>query len=197
MHVLSCVHKVTHSKKRSVRVRGGSDIDALTAHVVAASKTVTDAPSAAVIVDCTSSESVANRYGAWLAAGVSVVTPNKKANSGDLARYKAYRAAATASGAKWLYETTIGGERHHAVFRTCPHHRHPYFVRCNVNLVSVLILIVVYFSPRRCRCRTSGIAGGEHSSHVSSDGGFHFESARGAERHDELSLQQLDARCAV
>lgn len=63
---------------------------------------------AAVIVDNTSSEDVADMYEAWLGAGVHVVTPNKKANSGDLARFQAIHAAAEASGAKWLYEGTIG-----------------------------------------------------------------------------------------
>jgi homoserine dehydrogenase len=63
---------------------------------------------AAVIVDNTSSEDVAERYAGWLAAGVHVVTPNKKANSGDLARFKATQAAAAESGAKWMVEGTIG-----------------------------------------------------------------------------------------
>ncbi|EEH52869.1 uncharacterized protein MICPUCDRAFT_66967 [Micromonas pusilla CCMP1545] len=62
----------------------------------------------AVIVDNTSSEAVADRYEGWLASGVHVVTPNKKANSGDLKRFKAIRTAATSSGAKWLCEGTIG-----------------------------------------------------------------------------------------
>ena len=63
---------------------------------------------AAVIVDNTSSEAVADRYGEWLAAGVHVVTPNKKANSGDLERFRRFRAVADESGARWLYEGTIG-----------------------------------------------------------------------------------------
>ena len=63
---------------------------------------------AAVIVDNTSSEAVADRYGEWRAAGVHVVTPNKKANSGDLERFRRFRAVADESGARWLYEGTIG-----------------------------------------------------------------------------------------
>jgi len=63
---------------------------------------------AAVIVDNTSSEAVADRYGEWLAAGVHVVTPNKKANSGDLARFRRFQAAADEGESVWLYEGTIG-----------------------------------------------------------------------------------------
>jgi hypothetical protein len=39
---------------------------------------------------------------------VHVVTPNKKANSGDLARYQSTLAAAAEGGAKWMVEGTIG-----------------------------------------------------------------------------------------
>jgi homoserine dehydrogenase len=34
------------------------------------------------MVDCTASDTVAARYPAWLRAGLSVVTPNKRAFSG-------------------------------------------------------------------------------------------------------------------
>ncbi len=47
----------------------------------------------AVIVDCTASAEVAAHYRDWLAAGIHVVTPNKKANSGDFAQYRALREA--------------------------------------------------------------------------------------------------------
>ena len=63
---------------------------------------------AAVIVDNTSSEKVADLYEGWLARGVHVVTPNKKANSGDLKRFESVNAAAAKGNAKWLYEGTIG-----------------------------------------------------------------------------------------
>ena len=45
----------------------------------------------AVIVDCTASDEVAERYVAWLARGIHVVTPNKRAGAGPLARYRALR----------------------------------------------------------------------------------------------------------
>ncbi len=62
----------------------------------------------AVIVDCSASPDVAERYAAWLAAGIHVVTPNKQAGSGNLQRFKAIRAAAAASGARFRYEATVG-----------------------------------------------------------------------------------------
>ncbi|KAL1746721.1 homoserine dehydrogenase-domain-containing protein [Schizophyllum fasciatum] len=60
------------------------------------------------IVDNTSSEDVAARYPAWLERGISVVTPNKKAFSGDVALYDALVGAAAKSGAKCLHEATVG-----------------------------------------------------------------------------------------
>lgn len=62
----------------------------------------------AVIIDCSGSAEVADRYAGWLAAGIHVVTPNKQAGSGPLARYEAIRAAADASGARFRYEATVG-----------------------------------------------------------------------------------------
>lgn len=61
-----------------------------------------------VIIDCTSSSEVASHYGAWLAAGIHVVTPNKKAGSGDLAAYQALREARRTGGSHYLYEATVG-----------------------------------------------------------------------------------------
>ena len=83
-----------------------ADLDALVAKIVAHARATPDG--AAVIVDNTSSDAVADRYGEWLAQGVHVVTPNKKANSGDLKRFRRFRAVADESGARWLYEGTIG-----------------------------------------------------------------------------------------
>lgn len=61
-----------------------------------------------VIVDCSASPEVAERYPQWLAAGIHVVTPNKQAGAGPLARYEAIREAAAASGARFRYEATVG-----------------------------------------------------------------------------------------
>jgi bifunctional aspartokinase / homoserine dehydrogenase 1 len=62
----------------------------------------------AAIIDCTASAEVAMRYGDWLARGIHVITPNKKANSGDLAYYRSLQAAARRADAHFFYETTVG-----------------------------------------------------------------------------------------
>ena len=61
-----------------------------------------------VIIDCTAHEAVAARYHDWLSAGVHLITPNKKANSGPLAYYESLQAARRDSGAHYLYEATVG-----------------------------------------------------------------------------------------
>ena len=62
----------------------------------------------AIIIDCSASDAVADRYRDWLARGIHVITPNKHAGSGDLARYKALRELASSAGARWRYEATVG-----------------------------------------------------------------------------------------
>ncbi|MGC3980816.1 MAG: bifunctional aspartate kinase/homoserine dehydrogenase I [Steroidobacteraceae bacterium] len=62
----------------------------------------------AVIVDCSASAEVASHYAEWLAAGIHVVTPNKKANSGDYTYYRNVHAARRAGGSHYLYEATVG-----------------------------------------------------------------------------------------
>lgn len=62
------------------------------------------------IVDCTSSEKVAAHYVRWLSAGVSVVTPNKKAFSASLEYYREL-SPFLGSGdgrATLMYESTVG-----------------------------------------------------------------------------------------
>ena len=61
-----------------------------------------------VIIDCTASSAIAGRYAEWLRAGMHVVTPNKKANSADLACYRAVHEARRAGSAHYLYEATVG-----------------------------------------------------------------------------------------
>jgi aspartokinase/homoserine dehydrogenase 1 len=61
-----------------------------------------------VLIDCTASEAVAHHYPQWLASGIHVVTPNKKANSAPLAFYRQVRSAGRTSGAHYLYEATVG-----------------------------------------------------------------------------------------
>jgi aspartokinase/homoserine dehydrogenase 1 len=79
-----------------------SDLDRFTRHVQAA-----HLPHA-VIIDCSSSPHVAARYSAWLAAGIHIVTPNKKANSGALRDYQAIKEARRVGGSHYLYEATVG-----------------------------------------------------------------------------------------
>jgi aspartokinase/homoserine dehydrogenase 1 len=61
-----------------------------------------------VLIDCTASAQVAAHYRDWLARGIHVVTPNKKANSGALPDYRALKDAARAAGTHYLYEATVG-----------------------------------------------------------------------------------------
>ncbi len=61
-----------------------------------------------IFVDCTSSETVTGFYETILSANVSIVTPNKKANSGSLAKYRALKSTAFKRGIKFLYETNVG-----------------------------------------------------------------------------------------
>ncbi|MDE1314646.1 bifunctional aspartate kinase/homoserine dehydrogenase I [Vibrio aestuarianus] len=61
-----------------------------------------------VLVDCTSSEVIANQYAEFLAAGFHVVTPNKKANTASMAYYHQLREVARSSRRKLMYETTVG-----------------------------------------------------------------------------------------
>jgi len=61
-----------------------------------------------VIIDCTAEESVAKHYAGWLAAGIHVVTPNKKANSGPLGYYESLKEARRVGSSSYLYEATVG-----------------------------------------------------------------------------------------
>jgi len=61
-----------------------------------------------VIIDCTASEDIGRHYQKWLASGIHIVTPNKKANSAEWPYYQALQEARRTSGAHYLYETTVG-----------------------------------------------------------------------------------------
>jgi bifunctional aspartokinase / homoserine dehydrogenase 1 len=62
----------------------------------------------AVVVDATASDELPLNYEAWLARGLHVITPNKKANSGKLSRYRDLREAARRHNRHFLYETNVG-----------------------------------------------------------------------------------------
>ncbi|MDR1787654.1 MAG: bifunctional aspartate kinase/homoserine dehydrogenase I [Treponema sp.] len=61
----------------------------------------------AAFCDCTASEDVAGVYAEALGAAIAVVTPNKRANAGPLARYLALTGSSRERGIPYLYETTV------------------------------------------------------------------------------------------
>ncbi|HVW67625.1 MAG TPA: bifunctional aspartate kinase/homoserine dehydrogenase I [Steroidobacteraceae bacterium] len=61
-----------------------------------------------VLLDCTASAEVAKHYPEWLEAGIHIVTPNKKANSADMAFYRRLREARRKGASHYLYEATVG-----------------------------------------------------------------------------------------
>jgi bifunctional aspartokinase / homoserine dehydrogenase 1 len=62
----------------------------------------------AVIIDCSASADVARHYAHWLAEGIHIVTPNKKANSAAYGDYQRVKDARRNAGAHYLYEATVG-----------------------------------------------------------------------------------------
>lgn len=62
----------------------------------------------AVIIDCTSSDDIAGRYAGWLAKGIHIVTPNKKAFSGSKGNYLKLQKSAKDGNSHYFYETTVG-----------------------------------------------------------------------------------------
>src|SRR3954469_15637451 len=79
-----------------------ADLDAFDAHVH------TDRLPHAVIIDCSASAEVAAHYPRWLADGIHIVTPNKRANSGELSLSDAIRQARRQGSTHYLYEATVG-----------------------------------------------------------------------------------------
>ncbi|MBL0048695.1 MAG: bifunctional aspartate kinase/homoserine dehydrogenase I [Bacteroidetes bacterium] len=61
-----------------------------------------------IFVDCTSSAEVVSHYNEILESSVSIVTPNKLANSGKYTEYTKLRSAAKKRGVRFLYETNVG-----------------------------------------------------------------------------------------
>ena len=88
-------------RERFASANQAPDLDAFAAHLVGS-----HLPHL-VIVDCSGSPAVADRYADWLAAGIHVVTPNKQTGAGPSARYDAIREATAASGARFRYEATV------------------------------------------------------------------------------------------
>jgi aspartokinase/homoserine dehydrogenase 1 len=61
-----------------------------------------------VFIDCTSSDDIIEFYKKIIDASISIVTANKKANSGSFDLYSKLKRAASRSGARFLYETNVG-----------------------------------------------------------------------------------------
>jgi len=61
-----------------------------------------------VFIDCTSDKDIVDSYNDLLDANVSIVTPNKVANSGSYVDYEKLRKTAIRRGVKFLYETNVG-----------------------------------------------------------------------------------------
>lgn len=98
---LDCDDAELNGRHGGAQVWRPNDLDAFAAHVRG------NEPRDALLIDCSASDTVASRYADWLAAGLHVVTPNKLAGSGALARWQAIRAAGAASGARFRYEATV------------------------------------------------------------------------------------------
>ena len=58
-----------------------------------------------IIIDCTASDYIGEQYLKWMEEGVHIITPNKKANSGDL---KYYNQIKSKKSIQYLYEATVG-----------------------------------------------------------------------------------------
>ncbi|MBE1299186.1 MAG: bifunctional aspartate kinase/homoserine dehydrogenase I [Alteromonadaceae bacterium] len=61
-----------------------------------------------VMIDCTTSDKIATQYLEFMEAGFHIVTPNKKANTMDMATYNELRQVAQTCNRQFLYETTVG-----------------------------------------------------------------------------------------
>jgi len=61
-----------------------------------------------VLVDCTGGGEVAKRYEQILGASISIVTPNKVANSGSMKSYRRLQEVAKRRNVNFLYETNVG-----------------------------------------------------------------------------------------
>lgn len=78
------------------------DLDRFVKHVVA------DHLPHSVLIDCSSSDELADKYAGWMEQGAHIVTPNKKAGSGPLSRYQMIRATESKYHRRFLYEATVG-----------------------------------------------------------------------------------------
>jgi len=78
-----------------------TDYDKFINHILA-----DDMPDA-VVIDCTANQALADRYHDFIKKGVHIITPNKKANSGDFDYYQQLKQLAKQNHRHYLYETTV------------------------------------------------------------------------------------------
>lgn len=78
-----------------------TDITEFVYHIIA-----DDIPHA-VIIDCSANENIANQYVDFVKKGAHIITPNKRANSGDYPYYKELKQVIRDTHHHYLYETTV------------------------------------------------------------------------------------------
>ena len=61
----------------------------------------------AVFVDCTSNQNISDAYAAILESGISIVTPNKKANSGSFEYYQKLKEICHRKNVKFYYDANV------------------------------------------------------------------------------------------
>ncbi|MCS7012468.1 MAG: bifunctional aspartate kinase/homoserine dehydrogenase I [Chloroherpetonaceae bacterium] len=61
-----------------------------------------------IFIDCTASDEVIEHYAEILSSSISIVTPNKRANSGPFESYRTLKLLAIKNDVKFLYETNVG-----------------------------------------------------------------------------------------
>jgi aspartokinase/homoserine dehydrogenase 1 len=72
-----------------------------------ANQLLTDDCPHTVIIDCSASELVAQQYAYFMQQGIHIITPNKRANSGDFAYYQELIDMTRLGQQHYLYETTV------------------------------------------------------------------------------------------
>jgi len=106
------------NSRKMVFSRDGLDLDHY-ARVLEASETTMDPqaflqaihdmkPRRAILVDCTSNEAITQLYEPALKAGISIATPNKKANTGSWERFCELKELAAGKDVSFLYESNAG-----------------------------------------------------------------------------------------
>jgi aspartokinase/homoserine dehydrogenase 1 len=81
---------------------GDADLDAFEKHIHA------EHLPHSLLIDCTASDRVASCYPRWLAAGIHIVTPNKRAGSGPGTLLDQLHQGRRSAGSHFLYEATVG-----------------------------------------------------------------------------------------